>query len=107
VTTPGGTSAAVLADHFKFAPVVSGVTPSKGPTAGGTSVTVTGAGFAPGASGTTFKFGTAKASAVNCGSSTSCTLVSPPHAAGTVDVKATVNKAASAKNAPADQFTYS
>ena len=33
--------------------------------------------------------------------------VSPPHAAGTVDVKATVNKAASAKNAPADQFTYS
>ncbi|TML00374.1 MAG: hypothetical protein E6G34_01750 [Actinobacteria bacterium] len=107
VTTPGGTSAAVLADHFKYLPVVSGVSPNKGSAAGGTSVTVTGAGFALGASATTFKFGTAKASAVNCGSSTSCTLVSPPHAAGTVDVKATVSKVTSAKNAPADQFAYS
>jgi hypothetical protein len=35
-----------------------------------------------------------------------CTMLSPTHAVGTVDVKATVATLTSAKNAPADQFTY-
>ncbi len=104
ITNGAGTSATSSADHFKYVPNVSSVTPSSGPTAGGTDVTVTGAGFALG-SATVFKFGAAKATAVNCGSSTTCTMLTPRHAAATVDVRATVAGAVSAK-ASGDQFTY-
>jgi hypothetical protein len=107
VTALGGRSVALGKNHFKFFPTVAKVSPSAGSTAGGTSVTVTGTGFVVGTTRTTFKFGTVKATAVNCTSSTTCTLVSPAHAAGKVDVTATVSKASSPKNAPADQFTYS
>jgi hypothetical protein len=105
VTNAGGTSAVSTADHFKYTPSVTAVTPSKGTTAGGTSVTVSGSGFALGTA-TTFKFGSPKASAVNCTSSTSCTMHTPPHTAATVDVKAIVAGIASAKSS-GDQFTYS
>jgi pimeloyl-ACP methyl ester carboxylesterase len=107
VTTPGGTSVTSRVDRFAFAPTVTGVSPNGGPTGGGTSVTVTGTGFAVGNYATTFKFGKAKATSVNCTSSTKCTVVSPAHAAGTVDVKATVNKVSSQRNRAADGFTYS
>jgi alpha-tubulin suppressor-like RCC1 family protein len=106
VTTPGGTSAISTKDHFKFVPTVTGLSPNTGSTAGGTSVTITGAGFALGKTATVFKFGTTKGTSVNCTSTTECTVVSPAHAVGKVDVKATVNKLSSAKVA-ADQFTYS
>jgi hypothetical protein len=69
-------------------------------------VTVTGTGFALGKTATVIKFGAKKGASVNCTSSTTCTVVAPAHEVGTVDVKATVNKVSSAKNAPADQFTY-
>ncbi|MFI4991547.1 MAG: IPT/TIG domain-containing protein [Solirubrobacterales bacterium] len=106
VTTPGGTSPIVSKDRFKFLPVVTGVSPNTGSKAGGESVTVSGSGFAPGFSSTVFKFGTTKAKAVSCSSSTTCVMTVPAHAVGTVDVKATVNKASSVASAPADQFTY-
>ncbi len=106
VTTGGGTSARSKADLFKFAPTVTGVSPAEGPAAGGTKVTITGTGFAAAAGATLLKFGTAKATGVSCSSSTSCEATAPPHAAGIVEVKATVNKVASAKNAPADEFAY-
>jgi alpha-tubulin suppressor-like RCC1 family protein len=107
VTTGWGTSAISLADHFKFAPTVTNVSPNTGSTAGGTTVTVTGAGFVAGTTATKFRFGTALGKSVNCASTTTCKVASPAHAAGTVDVKATVNKVSSAKKAPADQYTYS
>jgi hypothetical protein len=88
-------------------PTVVGVAPNSGPVAGGTSVTITGTGFVPGATGNAFNFGSTKAKSVNCASSVECTVLAPAHAAAAVDVKAVVNKVASAKNAPADQFTYS
>lgn len=69
-------------------------------------MTVTGTGFALGSTATIIKFGMTKAKPVNCTSTTECIVTAPAHAAGTVDVKATVNKVSSAKNAPADQFTY-
>jgi hypothetical protein len=103
-TGEGGSSPPVTADHFKVIPTVTGVSPNNGPQTGGTSVTVTGTGFALGA-GTKFKFGT-NAKSVNCTSTTTCTVISPPHAAGTVDVRAIVNKVQSANNRPGDQFTY-
>ncbi len=88
------------------APTIRRVSPRKGPAAGGTNVTVTGTGFGPGASATTFKFGAMPATAVNCASSTTCTVAAPAHKAGTVDVKAAVGGQGSKKDAPADQFTY-
>ena len=44
VTTPGGSSAATAVDHFTYytVPIVSAVTPNQGPTAGGTTVVLTG-----------------------------------------------------------------
>lgn len=107
VTTPGGTSGISTKDRFKFVPSVTAISPNTGSKAGGTSVTVTGSGFALGSTATVFKFDSTKATSVECTSSTTCTVIAPAHAVGTVDVKATVNKASSAKNAPADQFTYS
>ncbi len=107
VVTPEGTTGVTAKDKFKFIPMVTGLSPSGGPTAGGTTVKVDGAGFATGTSLTAFKFGATSGTSVDCSSSTECTIVSPAHAVGTVDVRATVNKVVSPKNAPADQFSYS
>jgi hypothetical protein len=106
VTTPGGTSALSTADRFHFAPTITSVRPNTGSTAGGTTVTVNGEGFALGATATKFKFGTTTGTSVNCTSSTRCTVISPAHEAGVVAIKATVNNATSAATA-ADKFTYS
>ncbi|MFI4985666.1 MAG: IPT/TIG domain-containing protein [Solirubrobacterales bacterium] len=106
VTNVDGTSASSSKDHFKYVPAVEGVSPNAGSTHGGESVTVTGNGFALGNSATVFMFGKVKAKSVNCTSSTSCTVTTPAQVAGTVDVKATVNKAISPINA-GDHFTYS
>ena len=105
VTTPAGTSEVASEDHFKFVPAVSSVTPKKGTHTGGTAVTIGGAGFELG-TGTMIKFGGTRTAWVQCSSSTSCIALAPEHAIGTVDIKVTVNKISSAKNAPADQFTY-
>jgi streptogramin lyase len=108
VTTEGGTSPITTLDHFTYVPppTVTGVSPNAGTKLGGTAVTVTGTGFALGTTATTFVFGTTKATAVNCVSTTECTLVTPKHGAGTVDVKAAVNKIPSPANPPEDQYTY-
>jgi acyl-homoserine-lactone acylase len=109
VTNPGGTSQITGKDHFKFeAPSVTAVAPSSGSVAGGTTVTITGTGFAPGAGTTAIEFGTKDATSVNCSSMTSCTAVSPAHkAAGSVDVHARVNGKRSPSAGPAGEFTYS
>ena len=106
VTTAAGTSAISNADRFKYkAPTVVSVTPNSGSTAGGTSVTIGGSGFALGAA-TTFKFSSGVATGVNCTSTSSCTAVSPPRSkTGKVDVRATAGGFNSAKSA-GDQFTY-
>ncbi len=106
VTTPAGTSAALTADHFRFlAPTVTGLSPAAGPKAGGTSVTITGSGFALGAT-TIFKFGPLAASGVSCASTTSCTAIAPARTrAGAVAVKATV-AGMSSKASPADLYDY-
>ena len=106
VTNAAGQSATSTKDRFTYTPTVEGLSPSSGPPAAGTSVTVTGTGFALGSAGTTFKFAAKKATSVACASSTSCTMSAPAGSAGTVYVTATVNKAVSPHDAPADQFTY-
>jgi hypothetical protein len=104
VTTGGGTSPISSTDHFTFLPTVTALSPAEGPA--GLKVTVTGTGFATVTGATIIKFGNAKATEVECASSTSCKATAPVHAPGTVDVKATVNKATSFKNVPGDQFVY-
>ncbi|HEY1449547.1 MAG TPA: penicillin acylase family protein [Solirubrobacteraceae bacterium] len=107
VSSEGGTSTILGRDHFKYEkPTITGVSPNSGSVAGGTAVTITGTGFAPGAA-TTIKFDNKEASSVNCSSSTTCTAVSPAHkAVGTVDVHAVVNGKHSSANSPADEFSY-
>ncbi len=108
VTTPSGTSAIGAHDVFKYeAPTVTGLSPSAGPVAGGTTVTVSGSGFAPGAGATGFVFGKAPGGSVQCSSSTSCTFVAPPgKKTGVVEIAAVVGKSKSKKSPPGDQFTY-
>ena len=45
--------------------------------AGGTTVTVSGSGFALGTSGTVFTFGKVMATSVNCTTTSVCTVVAP------------------------------
>jgi alpha-tubulin suppressor-like RCC1 family protein len=105
VTNVAGTSVTTTKDRFTYAPAVLSIAPAGGPPAGGTSVTVTGAGFALG-SATAIKFGRVKSKAVNCTSSTTCVATAPAQAVGKVDVIATVAKAKSAVNQAADSYTY-
>jgi hypothetical protein len=87
VTTPGGTAAS--AGGFTYVvptPAITSVSPSSGPTAGGTPVTITGSGFVTGA---TVSIGGVAATSVNVASATSITAVTGAHAAGPVDVVVT------------------
>ena len=103
VITDGGASAPSAADLFTYlpAPVVSGVSPSGGPLAGGTAVTITGTDLS-GASEVDFG-GVPASFAANADGS--ITAVSPAGAAGAVDVTVITDGGASAPTA-ADQFTY-
>jgi hypothetical protein len=104
VTTPGGTSPTSSADDFTFVsgPIVTSVSPNSGPTAGGTSVTITGTGFT---GATSVDFGGTAAASFAVNSDTSIMAVSPAEAAGTVDVTVTAPGGTSATSG-ADQFTF-
>jgi hypothetical protein len=82
-------------------PVVTGVSPSGGPGAGGTTVTVTGSGFT---GATAVAFGTNAAQSFQVDSDGQITAVSPP-GSGTVDVRVTTPGGTSAQT-PSDEFTY-
>src|SRR6185369_11501260 len=67
------------------APIIATVTPGSGPVAGGTAVTISGSGFATGA---TVTFGGSSASATVIGSTT-INAVAPAHASGPVNIVVT------------------
>jgi hypothetical protein len=104
VTTNGLTSATSAADQFTFItePAVTSVSPSEGPTAGGTTVTITGTSFTH---SSTVKFGTTPAASVTFNSATSLSATSPAGSAGTVDITVATSGVTSATSS-ADQFTY-
>ena len=105
VTTPNGTSPTVTADQFTFKsapPAVTSVSPTSGPTSGGTTVTITGTGF----TGTTkVLFGVVAATSYTVVSDTKITAVSPAQAAATHNIYVTTLLGTSAA-VPADDFTY-
>ncbi len=88
--------------EFYPVPTVSNVSPSSGPPAGGTSVTITGSGFT-GATGVAF--GSVKATNFTVVSSTEITVVSPAQPAGLHNVFVTGPGGTSAA-VFADLFTY-
>jgi hypothetical protein len=89
VTNPGGQNH-TLNNGFTYAsapaPNVSGINPTSGGTAGGTSVTISGSAFV---SGATVSMGGAAATNVSVVNSNTITATSPAHAAGTVNVVVT------------------
>jgi hypothetical protein len=83
-------------------PTVTKVTPASGPRAGGTSVTITGTGFANPA---TVNFASSPATGVTVQSSTSITAVSPAGSKGLVNVTVTTSAGTSVVNKK-DHFRY-
>ena len=78
ITTPGGTDS-LLSFGFQPSPVISSITPSSGPIAGGTVVTISGAGLI---NTRGVNFGTTAATAVTVSSDNTVTATSPAEAAG-------------------------
>jgi hypothetical protein len=100
----GGTSATSSADKFTYiaVPTVTSISPSSGPLAGGTSVTITGTNF----TGTTgVNFGSNNALGFTVNSATQITATSPANSAGTVDITVTTTLGTNT-NSSADKFTY-
>ncbi len=106
VTTPGGTSATSASDQYTYvsAPTVTSVSPTAGPTSGGTTVIITGSGFSAANPTGAVKFGATNAS-YTINSNTQITATSPANSAGTYDITVTTVGGTSATSA-GDQFTY-
>ncbi len=104
VTTPGGTSTTSSADQFTYvsAPTVSGLTPSSGPTAGGTSVAITGTNLS---GATSVRFGSSPATSVSVNAQGTQLTATSPAGTGTLDVTVTTPGGTSATGT-ADRFTY-
>ncbi|HVG20246.1 MAG TPA: IPT/TIG domain-containing protein [Blastocatellia bacterium] len=83
------------------APTINSINPSSGTTSGGTSLTITGTGFSPGARVT---IGGVAATSVIVVSSTSITAITPSHAEGLVSVSVTNSDGQSATRSNA--YTY-
>jgi hypothetical protein len=106
VITPGGSSAATSADQYTYqAPSVSSVSPTSGPAAGGTKVTVSGVDLA-GATGVAFGSTQAATFTVNS-TGTKITVTAPAGTHGTVDITVSTPGGATSPIVSADHFTYS
>src|SRR5581483_11968968 len=103
VITPGGTTATSTADQFTYLaqPTITGLSPTAGPAAGKTTVTITGSGLAQ-----TSKvlFGDTPASGVTVIDNTQITAVSPA-GSGTVHISVTTPAGTTVAKS-VDLFTY-
>ncbi len=100
---PGGAAAATDFPLDLAIPTVASIAPATGPTAGGTSVTITGTNLA---NASEIDFGTTKVTNFSSDTATSLTFNSPAvAAAGTVHVHV-VTAAGTSPTSNADQFTY-
>jgi RHS repeat-associated protein len=105
VVTPGGTSVTTNSTRFTYppstSPVVTGLSPSAGPEAGGTLVTISGSGLS---GATSVTFGGTSASSFSVKSATSVTAVAPA-GSGAVSVKVTTPTGTSPPSS-ASTYTY-
>ncbi len=103
VVTTDAANTNTAGDDFTYLtpPSITSVSPASGSTAGGTTVTVTGTGFT---GVTQVNFGGTLTGAFNV-SATSLQVVSPAHAAGTVDISITTANGTTA-NTAADNYAY-
>ncbi|MFI1963269.1 beta strand repeat-containing protein [Streptomyces pathocidini] len=85
VQTPGGTSNGINFTYVS-APVITSISPTSGPLAGGNTVTITGTGFT---SATAVSFGGTPATSFTVNSATQITATAPAHAAGSVNLTVT------------------
>lgn len=107
VIAPPGTSVdAGAADDYTFVapPTVTGLSPTAGPTAGGTSVTITGTDFVGLSGAAAVRFGATNATSYTVDSATQITATAPP-GTGTQAVTVTTPGGTSADTA-ADDYTY-
>ena len=104
VTKPGGDSTASLPDQYTYVatPTVTSLGITSGPTAGGTTVVISGANFT---GATAVKFGAANANGFTVDTNTQVTATSPAASAGMVDVTV-VTAGGSSTTSAADQFSY-
>jgi uncharacterized delta-60 repeat protein len=104
VTTGGGVTPITTANRFTYiaAPAITGLAPTSGSLAGGTSVTISGTALA---TTTAVRFGTSNAANFTVNSDTSITATTPAGAPGPVDVVVTTVGGSSTVT-PAGQFTY-
>jgi RHS repeat-associated protein len=102
VTAPTGSVTSTGAFTYLAAPTVTSVTPNRGKTGGGDSITVTGSNFDTGGA-TSVKFGNAAATNVVVTSPTSLTATTPAGAAGVVSVTVTTAGGSGTLNSA---FTY-
>lgn len=104
VRTPAGTSGASAASAFSYeaVPTLTGVSPASGPTAGGSTVTLTGTGLAR---ATAVQFGPTTTTRVVRVSATTLRVTSPTRPAGTVDLRVTTPGGTSAATTRA-RYTY-
>ena len=106
VTTPAGSSQTSPADKYTYVvvtPVVTGVNPSTGRTAGGDTLTITGTAFTD---ATRVAIGSIPATNLNVLDDNTLTVTTPPRATdGPVDVTVTTPGGTS-QSSTADTFTY-
>jgi hypothetical protein len=104
VTTAGGSSTTGAASRYTYvaAPVVTAVSPSSGPVAGGQTVAVTGTNLT---GATEVRFGAARTTPAAGGTATSLTCTTPAGGAGPVDVSVSTDGGTSAASAGA-KYTY-
>jgi len=102
-TNSAGTSYGMVTNFTTLVavPTVTGISPTSGSTAGGTSVTITGTNLS---AASAVNFG-GTAGSITANNATSITATSPAGSAGAVDVTVTTDGGTSATSI-ADQFTY-
>jgi hypothetical protein len=104
VTTPGGTSSTAAGNKFTYivGPVVTSISPTTGPLAGGTSVVLTGAAFT---GATSVLFGSKPAASFKVDTATKIAAKSPAGARGGVQITVTTPGGTSATG-PGSAFLY-
>ncbi|MGB7686472.1 MAG: IPT/TIG domain-containing protein, partial [Solirubrobacterales bacterium] len=106
VTTEGGTSTNTAADDYTYveAPAITGISPNKGPTAGGTTVTIAGTDLVDIGE---IKFGSTAANLASLVevSPTEIEIDAPLHSGGTFSV-VVITPGGPSADTPADDYTY-